>query len=62
VAWQWQRREINTKFWLKNLKGREVGRPRRVWEGKIRMDLREIGRELWTGFNWLRIGTSGVLL
>jgi hypothetical protein len=31
-------------------------RPRRRWEGGIRMDLREIG------FDWIRIGTSGGLL
>jgi len=24
-----------------------------------RMDLREMGWEVWTGFNWLRIWTSG---
>jgi hypothetical protein len=26
------------------------------------MDLREIRRDVWTGFIWLRIGTSGGLL
>jgi hypothetical protein len=30
-------------------------------DGKI-MDLREIRWELWTGFSWLRIETSGSLL
>jgi hypothetical protein len=33
-----------------------LGRPRRRWEGNIRMDLREIG---WSGLIWLRIGTGG---
>jgi hypothetical protein len=30
----------------------------------IKMDLREIGWDdmVWTGLNWLRIGTSGELL
>jgi hypothetical protein len=37
---------------------RPRGRPRHRWEN-IRMDPREIGRKLWTGFIWLRIGTSG---
>jgi hypothetical protein len=28
----------------------------------IRMDLREIGWGVWSGFNWLRIGAGGGLL
>jgi hypothetical protein len=39
-----------------------LGRPRRRWEGGIRMDLREIGVGVWIGFDWLRIGTGGGLL
>jgi hypothetical protein len=35
---------------------RLLGRPRRRWEDEIRMDLREIGRGMWRGLNWLRIG------
>jgi hypothetical protein len=38
---------------------RPLGRPRRMWEDNIKMDLREMGR---TGFSWLRIGSSGGLL
>jgi hypothetical protein len=41
---------------------RPLGRPRPRSEGGIRMDLREIGWEVWIGFNWLRIGTGGELL
>jgi hypothetical protein len=41
---------------------RPVGRPRHRWEDNIRMDLREMGGEVWTGFVWFRIGTSGGLL
>jgi hypothetical protein len=41
---------------------RPLGRPRRRWEDKIRMYLREIGLGLWIGFDWLRIGTGGGLL
>jgi hypothetical protein len=38
------------------------GRPRRRWKDEIRMDHRENGWEVWSGFNWLRIGTGGGLL
>jgi hypothetical protein len=41
---------------------RPLGRPRHRWVDNIKMDLREIGWMLWTGSNWLRIGTSGGLL
>jgi hypothetical protein len=40
---------------------RPLGRPRCRWVDNIKMDLREIGWDgvVWTGSNWLRIGTSG---
>jgi hypothetical protein len=43
---------------------RPLGRPRRRWEDRIRMDLREIGLGggVWIGFDWLRTGTGGGLL
>jgi hypothetical protein len=41
---------------------RPLGRPRRKWEDWIRMDLRETGWGVWTGFDWLRIGIGGRLL
>jgi hypothetical protein len=41
---------------------RPLGRPRRRWEDGIRMDLRKIGWEEWSGFSWLRIGADGELL
>jgi hypothetical protein len=42
---------------------RPLGRPRRSrWVDNIKMDLREIGWDVWTGSNWFRIGTSGGLL
>jgi hypothetical protein len=37
-------------------------RPRRRWEDGIKMDLREIGWWVWSGFTWLRIGIVGGLL
>jgi hypothetical protein len=41
---------------------RPLGRLRRRWEDRIRMDLREIGWGVWSGFTWLRIGIVGGLL
>jgi hypothetical protein len=42
---------------------RPFGRPRCRWEDNIRMDLKRnrVGN-VWTGFIWIRIGTSGGLL
>jgi hypothetical protein len=41
---------------------RPLGRPRRRWEDKIKMDIREIGFGDVIGFIWLRIGTGVGLL
>jgi hypothetical protein len=41
---------------------RPLERPRRRWEDEIKMDLREVGCGVWSGFTWLRIGTVGALL
>jgi hypothetical protein len=41
---------------------RPLGRPRSRWEDSIIIHLREIGGKVWTGFIWLRIGTSNGLL
>jgi hypothetical protein len=41
---------------------RPLGRPKRRWEDGIKMDLKEIGWGVWSGFSWLRIGTVGGLL
>ena len=37
---------------------RTLGRPRRRWENKFKMDLQEVGG-VETGWIWLRIGTDG---
>jgi hypothetical protein len=38
-------------------------RPSYRWEDGIKIDLRETGwGGVWSGFNWLRIGTVGGLL
>jgi hypothetical protein len=51
------------KILVGNTEGRRpLGRPRRGWKDGIRMDLRESGWGLWSGFSWLRIGTGGGLL
>jgi hypothetical protein len=48
------------KVWVGKPEGkRPLGRPRRRWEIRIRMDLREIGLGVWIGFDWLRTGTGG---
>jgi hypothetical protein len=41
---------------------RPFGRPRRRWEGNIKMDRQEVGWGAWTGLMCLRIGTCGGLL
>jgi hypothetical protein len=41
---------------------RPLERPRRRWEDEIKMDIREIGWGVWSGFTWNRIGTVGGLL
>jgi len=38
---------------------RQLGRPRRRWEGNIKMDLQEVGWEASIGLIWLKIGTGG---
>jgi hypothetical protein len=41
---------------------RQLERPRCRWGDGIKIDLREIGWGVWSGFTWLRIGTVGRLL
>jgi hypothetical protein len=41
---------------------RPLERRRRRWEDGIKMEFREIGWGVWSGFSWLRIGTVGGLL
>jgi hypothetical protein len=41
---------------------RPLGRPIHRWEVAIKMDLKEMGREAWTGLISLRTGTGGGLL
>jgi hypothetical protein len=43
---------------------RPLERPKRRWEKRLKMDLREIGwgGGVWSGFTWFRIGIVGGLL
>jgi hypothetical protein len=41
---------------------RPHGRTRRRWEDNVKMDVKEIGLEVWIGFVRFRIGTGGRLL
>jgi hypothetical protein len=41
---------------------RPLKRSRRRWEDGIKMDLREVGCGVWSGFTWLRIGIIGGML
>jgi hypothetical protein len=41
---------------------RPLGELRRKWKDGIKVDLREIGLGVWSGLNWLRIGTADGLL
>jgi len=43
----------------KSVVKRPLGSPRRRWEDNIKMDLQEVGCEVWTGSSWLRIGRGG---
>jgi hypothetical protein len=39
-----------------------LGRHRCRWKANVRMNLREIGWQVWTGCIWLRLGISDGLL
>jgi hypothetical protein len=41
---------------------RPLGKPWRRWVDNIRMDIKDIQWEVWNGYIWLRIGTSGEFL
>jgi hypothetical protein len=53
--------EMRNAFIRKHNGKRPHGRFGHRWEDNIKMDLKEIGGRIWTGFIWLRIGTSGRL-
>jgi hypothetical protein len=55
----WETGEIYTKFWSGNLKGRhysvDVGADEEII---LEWILGKQSRKMWTGFIWLRIGTT----
>jgi hypothetical protein len=62
VACMEERRDAYTVLVGKPEGRRLLGRPRRIWQDNIKMDLREVGWGAWTGSNWLRIETGGRLV
>jgi hypothetical protein len=53
---------IAYKILVVKIEGKKpLRRPERRWEDTIKMDLREMGFEVWTGLICLRIGTGGGL-
>jgi hypothetical protein len=59
----WEKGETCTRFWWDSPKERDHLENQGVdGEDGIKMDLREIGWGVWSGFTWLRIGAVGGLL
>jgi hypothetical protein len=48
-----------TKFWSRNVKGRDHSEDLGVDERILEWIVMEYVRKVWTGFIWLRIRTSG---
>ena len=57
-----ERRGIYRVFVGKPEGKRPLGRPRCRWEDILRWIFKKGDVELWTGSNWLRIGTGGMHL
>jgi hypothetical protein len=48
---------------LEKPKGKSpLGRPGHRWDANVRMKLKKKDGVVWTGLNWLRIGTNGGIL
>jgi hypothetical protein len=59
----WERREKCTRFWWeKPEEKRPLGKPRRRCEGGSEWILGRLAGRMWSGFDWLRLGTSDALL
>jgi hypothetical protein len=54
---------MRIRFWSENLKGRDNSEVLDI-DGRIILEeiLGKCGGKVWTGFIWLKIGTSGGLL
>jgi hypothetical protein len=59
VAWMGKGRGVYRVLMGKPEGKITMGRPRRRWEGNIKMDLQEAGCGAWIGLNWLRLETRG---
>jgi hypothetical protein len=59
VARMGEKRDVHRVLVGKTEKKRPLARPRRRWDGNIKMDLQEGGCGAWTGSSWLRIGSGG---
>jgi hypothetical protein len=57
----WERGETCTVFWWESPKEKDHLKDQGV-DGRIKMDLRETGWGVWSGFTSLRIGIVGGLL
>jgi hypothetical protein len=62
VARKGDERTVYTVFVGKPEGKRPLGKPRGRWDYGVRRHLRETVWKVWSGFSWLRIGTSGELL
>jgi hypothetical protein len=58
VACMWERRDIYRVLVGKPEGKKPLGRPRHRWEDN-KLDLQDVGCEVWTGSRWLKIGTGG---
>ena len=58
VARMGERRGVYMVLMGKPVGQRLLGRPRRGWEGNIKMDLQEMEWGAWTGLIWLRMRTG----
>jgi hypothetical protein len=54
-----KRRGVHRVLVRKSEGKRPLGRPRRRWEDKIKMDLQEMELGAWTGLIWLSTGIGG---
>jgi hypothetical protein len=62
VACLGEKRNVYEVLIVKPEGKRPLRRPGHRWKDDIKIDLLEIERRAWTGFIWLRTGTSGGLL
>jgi len=54
---------MHTKFWSENMKGRDHSQSQGIgWRVMLKWILQKKGEKGWSGFNCLRIETSGRLL